>query len=190
MRRIASCTFACPSTTFGQSGALASSKSAMNTLAPELRALMIILRSTGPVISTRRSCRSSGVGATRQSPSRTACVSARNAGRSPARRRACRSWRARSTSCRRGSKRRARSATNASASGVRTRDAASTAGPCTVRGPLIGLPRAPRCPPPRPRRPARRCPSRPRCRRRRGRPRRSAGRPSDWSPAGPSRAPA
>ena len=27
----------------------------MNTLAPELRALIIILRSTGPVISTRRS---------------------------------------------------------------------------------------------------------------------------------------
>jgi hypothetical protein len=37
-----------------------SSKSAMNTLAPEFSALMIILRSTGPVISTRRSCRSAG----------------------------------------------------------------------------------------------------------------------------------
>ena len=45
-------------------GALESSKSAMYTLAPELRALMTILRSTGPVISTRRSWMSSGMGAT------------------------------------------------------------------------------------------------------------------------------
>ena len=44
----------------------------MKTLAPELSALMIILRSTGPVISTRRSSRSGGIGATLQSPSRTA----------------------------------------------------------------------------------------------------------------------
>ena len=36
--------------------------------APELKALMTILRSpAGPVISTRRSCRSAGTGATRQS---------------------------------------------------------------------------------------------------------------------------
>ena len=34
----------------------------MNTFAPELSALMIILRSAGPVISTRRSCRSAGIG--------------------------------------------------------------------------------------------------------------------------------
>ena len=47
-----------------QVGAFESSKSAMNTLAPELRALMTILRSTGPVISTRRSNRSAGRGAT------------------------------------------------------------------------------------------------------------------------------
>ena len=39
---------------------MASSKSAMNTLAPELSALITILRSTGPVISTRRSARSAG----------------------------------------------------------------------------------------------------------------------------------
>ena len=38
-----------------QVGVLASSKSAMKTLAPQFSALMIILRSTGPVISTRRS---------------------------------------------------------------------------------------------------------------------------------------
>ena len=35
----------------------------MNTLAPELSALTIILRSTGPVISTRRSAMSAGYGA-------------------------------------------------------------------------------------------------------------------------------
>ena len=49
------------------SGLSESSKSAMNTCAPELSALMIILRSTGPVISTRRSSRSRGIGATFQS---------------------------------------------------------------------------------------------------------------------------
>ena len=49
-----------PSMLFAQVGELASSKSAMKTLAPQLSALMIILRSTGPVISTRRSCRSAG----------------------------------------------------------------------------------------------------------------------------------
>ena len=51
-------------------GEEASSKSAMNTLAPEFSALTIILRSTGPVISTRRSRRSAGIGATVQSRSR------------------------------------------------------------------------------------------------------------------------
>jgi hypothetical protein len=40
-----------PSRTFSQ---VASSKSARKTFAPELRALIIIFRSTGPVISTRR----------------------------------------------------------------------------------------------------------------------------------------
>src|SRR5881628_1437539 len=54
---------------FAQVGELASSKSAMKTLAPELSALMIILRSTGPVISTRRSARSAGIGATLQASS-------------------------------------------------------------------------------------------------------------------------
>ena len=73
----------------------ASSKSAMKTLAPELSALTIILRSTGPVISTRRSRRSAGILATIQSPSRMACVSARKSGSSPASKRFCRSWRAR-----------------------------------------------------------------------------------------------
>jgi hypothetical protein len=39
-------------------------ESAMKTFAPELSALMTILRSTGPVISVRRSCRSAGIEAT------------------------------------------------------------------------------------------------------------------------------
>jgi hypothetical protein len=84
VRRTASCMLACPSTTFFQVGERASSKSAMKHDAPELRALMTILASVGPVISTRRSCRSAGVGPTRQSPSRTAAVSARKTGSTPA----------------------------------------------------------------------------------------------------------
>ena len=49
-----------PSMRLLQVGVFESSKSAMNTLAPEFNALMIILRSTGPVISTRRSSKSAG----------------------------------------------------------------------------------------------------------------------------------
>ncbi len=57
----------------------------MNTLAPEFSALIIIFGSTGPVISTRRSWRSGGVGATlHESSSRTDAVSGRNPGSSPA----------------------------------------------------------------------------------------------------------
>ena len=47
-----------------QVGAFESSKSAMKTDAPQFMALMTIFRSTGPVISTRLSCRSFGKGAT------------------------------------------------------------------------------------------------------------------------------
>ena len=47
------------------SGDRASSRSAMNTRAPELRALIIIFGSAGPVISTRRSSRSGGAGGDR-----------------------------------------------------------------------------------------------------------------------------
>ena len=50
--------------TLSHVGEFASSKSAMKTRAPELSALIIIFRSTGPVISTRRSCRSAGAGVT------------------------------------------------------------------------------------------------------------------------------
>ena len=67
-----------------QSGEFESSKSVMYESAPELKALMTILASTGPVISTRRHCSAAGTGAIRQSPSRIAFVSARKSGRSPA----------------------------------------------------------------------------------------------------------
>lgn len=52
-------------------GALESSKSAIKTFAPELSALMTIFRSTGPVISTRLSWMSSGMGATCHQPQLT-----------------------------------------------------------------------------------------------------------------------
>jgi hypothetical protein len=49
-------------------GEFASSKSAMKTLAPQFSALIIIFRSVGQVISTRRSSSSGGVGAATLSP--------------------------------------------------------------------------------------------------------------------------
>jgi hypothetical protein len=55
----------------------------MNTLAPQLSALITILRSVGPVISTRRSLMSSGIGAARQSASRIDRVSGRKSGFQP-----------------------------------------------------------------------------------------------------------
>ena len=106
-----------PSITFGQVGESASSKSAMNTLAPEFSALMTILREVGPVISTRRSSRSSGMGATFQSPSRMALVSGKKSGSPPASHAAWRSARAWSRRWRCASNRRAMAATNSSASG-------------------------------------------------------------------------
>ena len=66
-----------------QVGELASSKSAMKTLAPEFSALITILRSTGPVISTRRSSRSFGIGATFHRSRRIFAVSASNVGSTP-----------------------------------------------------------------------------------------------------------
>src|SRR5215831_5810572 len=52
---------------FAHVGVLASSKSAMYTSAPELSALISILRSVGPVSSTQRFCRSGVLtGATRR----------------------------------------------------------------------------------------------------------------------------
>ena len=119
MRSIASVRLAWPSRLLRHVGVFASSKSAMKQRAPELSALMTILRSTGPVISTRRSCRSAGTGATRHSLSRTSRVSGRKSGSSPASRRVWRSARAARSRPRVASKRRWSSATNASASALR-----------------------------------------------------------------------
>ena len=111
--RTASCRLTWPAMTLSQVGELASSKSAMKTWAPELRALIIILRSTGPVISTRRSSERPWAP---RAPSRCRCgsraVDGRKSGRSPASKRAWRRARAASRSRRRASNRRCRSATN------------------------------------------------------------------------------
>ena len=88
-------------------------------LAPELSALMTILRSTGPVISTRRSSRSGGIGATFQSASRMPRVSSRKSGSQPSSSLVCTSARRASSSFLRPSKARCSLAINASAWGVR-----------------------------------------------------------------------
>ena len=108
-----------PSILLCQVGELASSKSAMKTLAPLLSALITILRSTGPVISTRRSCKSPGMGATFQSAARMAAVSARKSGNLPASISFCRARRNSRRSPRRASKRKHSAATKFRAAGVR-----------------------------------------------------------------------
>ena len=110
-----------------QVGESASSKSAMNTSAPELNALIIILRSTGPVISTWRFCRSLGVEATFQSPLRTLAVSGRNSNDAPEESLRYRSARFCNSSCRRDSNARCNSSTKASAGLEKT-----TSDPCAV----------------------------------------------------------
>ena len=83
MRSIASERLRCPSIMLCQVGEFASSKSAMKTFAPEFSALITILRSVGPVISTRRSGRSAGAGGTRQSPLADAARLGEEAGQLP-----------------------------------------------------------------------------------------------------------
>ena len=68
-RVIASSRLSWPPITFSHSGVFASSWSASHTLAPEFSALIVIFRSVGPVISTRRSTSPGAAGATRQSGS-------------------------------------------------------------------------------------------------------------------------
>src|SRR4051794_12744517 len=93
----------------------------MNTFAPEFRALIIIFRSTGPVISTRRSSRPGASGATRHDgSSRTERVDSANNGNSPPSICAWRSIRAASNSSRRRPNSRCSDATNPSASSVST----------------------------------------------------------------------
>src|SRR6201996_2999154 len=80
-----------PSIMFDHSGVLASSKSASQTLAPELSALIVIFLSVGPVISTRRSTRPAAGGATRQVVSSRMCaVSGRKSNIAPWLSSACR----------------------------------------------------------------------------------------------------
>src|SRR6478672_8143538 len=93
----------------------------MKVEAPELSALITILRSVGPVISTRRSCRSFGIGPTVHSDSRMERVSGRKWKVSPASSFAWRSARALMQARRRSSYLRCRCATNATAGGVRMR---------------------------------------------------------------------
>src|SRR5580704_16834079 len=108
-----------PSILFCQVGELESSKSAMKTFAPEFSALITILRSTGPVISTRLSSRSFGIGATVHSFARISAVSLGKSGRAPPSISACTLMRAARSSRRVDSKRRASSARNFIPSGVR-----------------------------------------------------------------------
>src|SRR5258708_5048687 len=107
-----------PETRF-QVGENASSKSAINTLAPEFNALMIIFRSTGPVISTRRSCRSAGTGAIVHSLVRICSVSGRKSGSLPESISACRCILLCNSSSRLAAKARIKVATKCIASGVR-----------------------------------------------------------------------
>ena len=81
----ASLRFNCPWTVPVQMGEWESSKSAMYTSAPLFKALIIIFRSTGPVISTRLFSKSDGICPTVQSPSRTLLVSIRKSGSLPMR---------------------------------------------------------------------------------------------------------
>ena len=65
--------------TFSQFGVVESSWSASQTFAPEFRALIVIFRSVGPVISTLRSINPGASAATFQErSSRIALVSSRN----------------------------------------------------------------------------------------------------------------
>src|SRR5262249_55869333 len=74
---------------FSQSGVFASSKSASQTFAPELSALIVIFRSVGPVISTRRSTRPGAGAGTRQRLSSLMRRGSRRQTRGPPAGRAC-----------------------------------------------------------------------------------------------------
>src|SRR5208282_783442 len=101
-------------------GEWASSKSAMKTRAPELRALMIIFRSTGPVISTLRSVRSAGAGGTDHASDRIPSVSRGNSGRPPAERILWNSPRCERSSLRRFSNWRSNATRKSTAAGLST----------------------------------------------------------------------
>src|SRR5262245_29012950 len=100
----------------------------MKTWAPELSALIIILRSTGPVISTQRFSRSGGVEATLHSPARTFAVSARKSGSAPPSNSRCRAARRSSRDRRVGSNSRCSPTRKAWASPERTSSAPAGGG--------------------------------------------------------------
>jgi hypothetical protein len=132
--RMASARLCWPPTMFSHVGDVASSRSASQTRAPELSALMVILRSVGPVISTRRSSRPGPGPATRHVRSSRMCrVSGRKSGSSPFANRSLRRWRASSRSWRGPANRVCRSATNARASGLRICSEPGTTGPVISR---------------------------------------------------------
>src|SRR3954469_6560818 len=115
-----------------QVGEFESSKSAMKPVEPLLSALITILRSVGPVISTQRFWRSLGGGATVQSPSRTSRVSSRKSSVPPSSSARWRCSRFSSSSRRRPSKRRWSSATNSRASSESTSLGVVTSTPLAV----------------------------------------------------------
>jgi hypothetical protein len=114
-------------------GDVASSKSASQTLAPEFSALTVILRSVGPVISTRRSSRPGAVGATcHDSSSRIERVSGRKpSGFSPDCSSSRRTRRASSSSRRRPANVLSSLARKSSAAGVRISANRPSTGPVT-----------------------------------------------------------
>src|SRR4051795_9471906 len=118
-----------------QVGEFESSKSAMKPVEPLFSALITILRSVGPVISTQRFWRSDGGGATCQSPSRTSRVSSRKSSVPPSSRARWRSARFSSNSRLRPSKRRCSSLTNSRASSVSTSFFSVTSTPLVAIGP-------------------------------------------------------
>jgi hypothetical protein len=136
-RRTASMRLICPVIWFDQVGELASSKSAMNTFAPEFRALMIILRSTGPVISTLRSSRSAGSFATFQSPALTEAVSGRKSHPSAVSKPFARARRAARSSSTRPPKVLTSDSTKASAAGVSTVSKPGSIAPPIVKPVLV-----------------------------------------------------
>ncbi len=109
----------------------------MNIFAPEFNALITIFRSTGPVISTRRSCKSFGSGAITQSPSRICFVSGRKSSFSPASSRFWRSCRASNSSLRRASNFSCRARTNSRASGVKISLVCSFCSPTILSLPVV-----------------------------------------------------
>src|ERR1043166_1527358 len=142
VRRTASRRLSWPSSKFFHVGEVASSKSAMKTLAPELSALITIFRSTGPVISVRRSCRSAGIEATcHDLSSRMFFVDGKKSGSAPASSSFCRAMRRARSSSRRARNSRVNRARNSRAGGVRIVSAAPSVAALISRpcGSVMGL---------------------------------------------------